>query len=171
MTKRRRRKCCHCHQLFRPDPRNVYHQRYCSQADCRGASKVASQRRWCDKAENRNYFRGPEQVARVQRWRAEHPGYWRRGCLQGETLQEDSSPQRVKKQKESKPLERSALQDLLSSQPLVLIGLIAHLTDAALQEDIVFHTHRLHQLGRDVLNRGARDAQTSTAAGTAPPGP
>ena len=30
MTKRRRRKCLNCRRLFRPDPRNVRHQRYCS---------------------------------------------------------------------------------------------------------------------------------------------
>jgi hypothetical protein len=63
--------------LFRPDPRNVRHQRYCSRPACRQASKAASQRRWFSKAENQGYFRGAEQVARVQRWRGEHPGYWR----------------------------------------------------------------------------------------------
>ena len=30
MSTRTRRKCQHCGQLFRPDPRNVRHQRYCS---------------------------------------------------------------------------------------------------------------------------------------------
>ena len=35
MTKRRRRKCLNCGQLFRPDPRNVRHQRYCSAPACR----------------------------------------------------------------------------------------------------------------------------------------
>ena len=46
MTTRRRRKCWHCGQLFRPDPRNLRHQRYCSAKECRRASKAASQRRW-----------------------------------------------------------------------------------------------------------------------------
>ena len=66
MTTRRRRKCRHCGQLFRPDPRNLRHQRYCSAKECRRASKAASQRRWLAKAENRDYFRGPEQMARVR---------------------------------------------------------------------------------------------------------
>ena len=26
----------------------------------------------------RDYFRGPENVARVRAWRTDHPGYWRR---------------------------------------------------------------------------------------------
>jgi hypothetical protein len=30
------------------------------------------------KAENQNYFRGPENCARVREWRARHPGYWRK---------------------------------------------------------------------------------------------
>lgn len=169
MNKRRRRKCLNCRQLFRPDPRNIRHQRYCSQAVCRRASKAASQRRWLDKPENRDYFQGPEQVARVQRWRAEHPGYWR-GGLRADALQEDSLTQAIDNNKESGTLMPTALQDLLSAQPLVLIGLIAHLTDAALQEDIVLQAHRLQQLARDVLNPGEHDAQTSIAAGSTAPG-
>ena len=66
MSTRTRRKCRHCAQLFRPDPRNALHQRYCSAPACRRASKAASQRRWLAKAANRDYFRGPEHVARVR---------------------------------------------------------------------------------------------------------
>ena len=65
MMKQRRRKCRNCGRLFRPDPRNARHQRYCAKAPCRRASKAASQQRWLEKPENRDYFRGPEQVARV----------------------------------------------------------------------------------------------------------
>ena len=36
-----RRKCKCCLALFRPDPRNRHHQRYCSAAACRAASKAA----------------------------------------------------------------------------------------------------------------------------------
>ena len=49
MTKRRRRKCLNCGRLFRPDPRNRRHQRYCSAPDCRKASKAVSQARWLSK--------------------------------------------------------------------------------------------------------------------------
>ena len=76
MSKRRRRKCLNCDELYRPDSRNVRHQRYCSRAQCRRVSKAASQRRWNAKAANRDYFRGPEHVERVRVWRAAHPGYW-----------------------------------------------------------------------------------------------
>ena len=74
-----RRKCKCCLKLFRPDPRNRHHQRYCSAPACRAASKAASQARWLTKPENQGYFRGPVNVARVQAWRSRHPGYWRRG--------------------------------------------------------------------------------------------
>jgi hypothetical protein len=74
-----RRKCKCCLKLFRPDPRNRRHQFYCSASGCRAASKAASQARWRAKAENQSYFRGPVNVARVQAWRARHPGYWRKG--------------------------------------------------------------------------------------------
>ena len=79
MSKRRQRKCLNCKQLFRPNPRNLRHQRYCTEDACRRASKTASQRRWLNKAENRDYFCGPDQLARVQHWRSQHPGYARRG--------------------------------------------------------------------------------------------
>jgi hypothetical protein len=54
-----RRKCRCCLKLFRPDPRNRHHQRYCSATACRAASKAASQARWRTAPENQGYFRGP----------------------------------------------------------------------------------------------------------------
>ena len=74
-----RRKCKCCLKLFRPDPRNRRHQRYCSVPACRAASKAASQARWLAAPENQGYFHGPVNVARVQAWRSRHPGYWRKG--------------------------------------------------------------------------------------------
>ena len=68
MNKHRRRKCLHCRELFRPDPRNLRHQRYCRKPECRKASKAASQGRWLAKAQNRDYFRGAENTRRVQEW-------------------------------------------------------------------------------------------------------
>ncbi|MEA3292074.1 MAG: LysR substrate-binding domain-containing protein [Pseudomonadota bacterium] len=60
MKQKRRRKCLHCRDLIRPDPRNLRHQRHCSKPDCRKASKRASQRRWLAKPENQDYFKGAE---------------------------------------------------------------------------------------------------------------
>ena len=94
MKRRRKRKCLHCQALFHPDPRNVRHQKYCSETACRKASKAASQRRWLSKDANTNYFRGPENVQRVQAWRQAHPGYWRSSAgLTDSPLQDDSLTQ------------------------------------------------------------------------------
>jgi hypothetical protein len=46
---------------------------------------------------------------------------------------------------------RSPLQDVISAQPAVLIGLIAHLVGTPLQDDIVRTTDRLLRLGQDIL--------------------
>ena len=133
MKQQRKRKCLHCQELFRPDPRNFRHQRYCSKRACRRASKAASQRRWQGKMENRDYFRGEVNVQRVKAWRAAHPGYWKHtGTQTGSALQDDSLAQPIEVKKKSGKLAATALQDLLCAQPLVLIGLIAHLTNTAL---------------------------------------
>ena len=150
MTKRLRRKCRNCGGLFHPDARNLRRQRYCSRSECRHASKAASQQRWLVKPANRHYFRGPENLARVRAWRAAHPGYWRQNRT---ALQEHSSPQGVESERESSPFAHPALQELCHAQPLVLIGLIAHLTGAALQEDIARTARHLQALAQDILNR------------------
>ncbi len=153
MNKRRRRKCRNCGELFRPDPRNLRHQRFCSKPPCRCASKAQSQRRWLAKPDNRDYFRGPQNVERVRAWRAAHPGYWRR--LSPNTrcaLQEYSLTQPADNNEQSASLVNSPLQELSRAQPLVLMGLIAQLTGATLQDDIVKASRRLQHLAHDIIN-------------------
>jgi hypothetical protein len=166
MKRARRRKCLCCGELFRPDARNLRHQRHCPKPACRKASKAASQRRWVVKSENHDYFRGAINVARVQAWRAAHPGYWRRpGVKPATALQEDYSAQGVETHSETDYFAPAALQEVLAAQPTVLIGLIAHLTDSALQEDIARASRRLLQLGQDILQgRAGHDDQTGTGA-------
>jgi hypothetical protein len=148
----------HCGELFHPDPRNAHHQRYCGKPDCRRASKATSQRRWLSKPANREYFRGAANVERVRAWRAEHPGYARRGRrvkTQGRpALQDVCGEQVTDKTAESGDLERAALQDLCGAQSVVLIGLIANLTGSALQDDIARCARRFQQLGQDILSAG-----------------
>jgi hypothetical protein len=47
------------------------------------------------------------------------------------------------------------LQELSHAQPLVLMGLIAHLTGAALQEDISRTARSFRELAQDILSAGA----------------
>jgi hypothetical protein len=174
MARRELPKCLFCGKLFRADPRNARHQKYCSEPSCRKASQAASRRAWLAKPENLNYFRGPENVARVQWWRADHPGYWRRpGGQRAQkvaALQDLCRAQRIEIKKESPPLAgpplKDALQDLLSFQPAVLIGFIAQFTGSALQDDIVRSTRQLIELGQDILAGRVGDAhQTGTLPG------
>ena len=153
MSQQRRRKCRHCGTLFRPDPRNIRRQRFCSKPPCRRASKAESQRRWLAKADNRDYFRGAENVERVRAWRSAHPHYWRRSSANTRSaLQEHSLTQATDIDDESASLTNSPLQELSRVQPLVLMGLIAQLTGAALQEDIVSASRRLPHIANDILN-------------------
>ena len=162
-----RRKCKCCLKLFRPDPRNRRHQRYCSASTCRAASKAASQARWLAKPENQSYFSGPVNVARVQAWRARHPGYWRGGRGAGPALQDVSIAQPIDSKVETANAAGSPLQEVLSAQPFVLIGLIAHIVGSALQDDIVRTTGRLLRLGQDILATSAAPAATPVPDGGA----
>lgn len=144
-------KCPHCQQLFTPDARNATRQRYCSKPACRTHSKAESQSRWLQKPENRDYFRGPEHVLRVQRWRKANPGYWRRAKGSRVALQDALIGQVAVNDTNSHQAEKGALQDALIMQPAVMVGLIAQLTGCALQDDIARAARRMQQLGNDIL--------------------
>ena len=150
-----RRKCKCCHKLFRPDPRNRHHQRYCAAPRCRAASKAASQARWLAAPENQDYFRGPVNVARVKAWRSRHPGYWRKRRRVRVALQDLSLLQAVDSTNKKANFAAAPLQEILSAQPAVLIGLIAHVVGTPLQEEIVRTTDRLLRLGQDILATSA----------------
>ena len=73
MAKVGQRKCMSCGEFFIPDHRNGERQRYCGAAQCRRASKAASQAAWLARPPNNDYFSGAVHVARVQVWRTAHP--------------------------------------------------------------------------------------------------
>jgi len=136
MKQRKKIKCRHCGTFFYPNPHNIKNQHYCSKPDCRKASKVASQQKWVLK--NPDYFRSRENVARVQAWRKKHPGYSKSKSKKysNEPLQDSIIDKCLENQVVKEHLPTPALQDLISSQPLVLIGLIAKLTGFTLQDEI-----------------------------------
>jgi hypothetical protein len=147
------RKCHCCKELFDPDYRNAFHQFYCSKPQCRGASKAASQRRWSRRRANRDYFRGKENVQRVQQWRRDHPGYWRKKSAPSVAAQVAAAqaidPGRVLVTQQ--PQTSGTLQDVCITGHPVFIGLIAMVTGSTLQEDIASTTRRLEAKGRDIL--------------------
>ena len=169
----KRRKCKYCRGLFLPDPRNATRQRYCSKPECRKASKASSQKRWLEKPENQDYFRGPDNVERVQCWRKAHPGYWRRKPKNKPTaLQDPLNLQLTENTDNRDDFVFPALQDSLILQPAVFIGLISQLTGYALQEDIAMVARRMQQLGNDILNPqhkgGCHGRKTSDLSPTYP---
>ncbi|NGZ27982.1 MAG: hypothetical protein G8345_13965 [Magnetococcales bacterium] len=183
MSEQARRKCHHCGQWFDPDCRNRRHQKYCPEPACRKVSKATSQQNWLNKPENRNYFKGQVHVRRVQEWRKAHPH--QRGentgkALTSPPLQDDCLGQHIENNIETSniappvPSIPPLLQDFIEIQPLVLFGLIAHLTGSSLQDDIARTSHRFLQLGQDILltahaDQGGRDeraAYSSTGPAT-----
>ena len=172
------RKCLCCGIFFDLDHRNRERQRFCSATHCRGASKAASQAAWLAQPQNRGYFRDPVHVARVQAWRAAHPGYGggksrRRPALQDPLITQvaDTIEEYPIRGEIAETPNPTALQDLLNAPSPVLAGLIAHLFEVTLQEDIAATTRRLVQLGHEVINRSRdEDSQASAAPRTTAPG-
>lgn len=172
MAQSGQRKCLCCGRLFYPDCRNRERQRYCADTECRRASKAASQSGWLAQTQNAGYFRGPVHVARVQAWRIANPGYGRGRPRRAVALQDPLVTQVTEAIEESSIRAEIAaasgapvLQDSLEAPSPVLVGLIAHLFEVTLQEDIAATTRRLVQLGRDIINRSKHeDSQTSAVA-------
>lgn len=172
MAQSGQRKCLCCGRLFYPDRRNRERQRYCADTECRRASKAASQAAWLAQLRNCGYFRDPVHIARVQAWRAANPGYGRGRSRRAAALQDPlvaQVPEAIEESSIRTEIAAApgavALQDLLEATSPVLVGLIAHLFEVTLQEDIAATTRRLVQLGHDVIHRSPHeDSQTTAAA-------
>lgn len=153
------RLCLFCGAAFEADPRNAYHQKYCPLPACRKASKAASQHVWISKPENQDYHSGPDAVARVRDWQNAHPEYReRQKARRVPALQDHCHAQVAESTSESAAVPNpakitdSALQDFIEIQPHVIVGLIAHLFNITLQDDISAATHVLQRLGEDIAN-------------------
>ena len=179
MAKAGQRKCMSCGEFFIPDHRSGERQRYCAAAACRRASKAASQAAWLSQPANNDYFRGPVHVARVQAWRAAHPGYSRGKTRPSQALQDlfmtqvpDAIEECANRVDAPEAPAGVALQDLLNAESPLLAGLVAHLFQPALQDDMASTTRRLVQLGRDLFNGGRSEgSQAGNSARASSPGP
>jgi hypothetical protein len=180
--KPRRPKCLCCRKAFTPDHRNRQRQRYCSDPCCRRASHRASQRRWRRKPENRDHFRGPDEVRRVQEWRRKHPGYWKQRS--GHRMDSQSvDDQRVDPPQTSRNAPGSPpppLQDVWWLKSPAFVGLISMVTGSTLQDDIEATLRQMLCRGRDILGlvvpestnlTSGHDRQTSDSTGPTAPGP
>ena len=171
-------KCLCCRELFVPDPRVGSRQKFCPKPECQKASKAASQKRWLRKNGNGDYFRGPDQMARVQRWRHSNPGYWKRKKVPKSPLQppDNQPPNSSHSSCNASPTPGVPLQDpFLTLNPLI-VGLISQFTGSALQEEIAATAQRFFLHGQDILGRArpesspkCYDSKASSAAGPAAP--
>ena len=162
MTRCRRRKCRNCRQMYEPDPRNVRHQRYCSQPACRRASKAASQRRWLSSPKGRGYFRGPTNVQRVQAWRRVHPGYWKPAPKPPTALQDHSLTQPPVNKADTITLTGPALQDHMLTQTLAVAWTYRQLNRISVTRRHGRHHPPSHRVGENSLGhrvglRGRRE--------------
>jgi hypothetical protein len=105
-------------------------------------------------------------VARVRDWQKAHPDYCERQKAKkekGEIALQDiiilqpiesipEIPALPEGGKRSVLPDPSALQDFISTQPYVFMGLIAHFFNITLQDDIASTTRFLQKLGEDIAN-------------------
>jgi hypothetical protein len=150
MRKIKKKKCRNCKRLFILDHRNRKRQKYCDREPYKKASKAASQKKWLSKPENQDYFCGPDNVERVQKWRRNNPGYWKR-TKSSTALQDSLTPQPIENITYNDKIDVSPLQDLLMAQPPVIIGLLSNLTGSVLQDDIANTLLRMQQSGQEIL--------------------
>ena len=154
-------KCLCCQEDFIADPRNRHHQKFCRKAGCRQESKRRSQETWLAKPQNKDYFRGLENVERVRLWRQNHPGYWRKrkrksaGTLQDVCHNQGPGPQPVA-EADPQDLFCRTLPDVCLAQTPLLVGLLSQLVDSPLQEDIVLFARRMVAKGQDLLDIPSR---------------
>ena len=160
-------KCLHCEAAFVPCPNHRTTQHYCAKPECRKASKATAQARWRQQPQNQAYFRGPEHVERVRRWRARHPGYWRKKAPArppppARALQDFACPQASTAEpfttapagspegpRPAESHQADALQDLAGVQVPLLAGVVSLLLGDALQD-------RFAELTRQLVDRGKR---------------
>ncbi len=153
----RRRRCKNCDDLFNPDPRHLKRQKFCTKPVCKTVSKMHAQQKWLKKEKNLDYFSGSEHVIRVQQWREQNPGYWKREKSKKTPALFDRALQDTLLVKTSDgkgfqlSLMQDALQDMLSGKTLVIIGVNPHLNKIALQEIIDFTDRGTVKLVPDVL--------------------
>jgi len=88
--------------------------------------------------------------------------YWRKSPEQGIALQDVRRAQRIASTEKITNRVVSPLQEIITAQPAVLLGLIAHLVSTPLQDDIVRATQRLLRIGQDIL--AASEAPTARPA-------
>jgi hypothetical protein len=139
--------CVHCEQRFNINPRLGARHRYCAKPDCMRASRANARKRWLRKNGGRKYYGGKENTDRVRTWRQQHPRYWRRETR----VQRSRRHGFVLTKRLASVLRYVALQDSIDTHLALTIGIISHLSGAALQDTIAKELRRLMLRGHAIL--------------------
>ncbi|MEI7538890.1 MAG: hypothetical protein WCJ76_16855 [Comamonadaceae bacterium] len=93
----------------------------------------------------------------------EHPDRARnRGAKSRNVPQDVMPPQVAEKMSEFGDLVNRVSQDVMVAQPLVLVGLIAKLTDSTSQDEIAKASLNLLRLGQDIMRGGSDGGREAT---------
>jgi hypothetical protein len=119
------RRCPHCRTWFIPSRYNKHSQKYCNgSAECRRESHRVSSRKNYGKVRGDEPFRRSA-VFRVQKWRRENPGYWKR---------EKKSSEKINALHDFAQGENfpgyNALRDIVIFQQACVQGLVSFVTGA-----------------------------------------
>ncbi len=136
-------------------------QRYCARPTCIKASRGAAQKKWLRKAENRDQFKGSENLVRVQDWRTIHPGYWRKRTRLGRYILRGKLAE-VVREFALQDMRLKALQELGRTEAFCLI---AKDDDAFTYNDKVsrFSLIQEHAMIVRVIDQGVTADQISKA--------
>lgn len=123
-----KRKCLHCGDEFRLDPRSKGRQRYCGKEECRKASHRASSRKYYKRKSKAPAWRAA-QNARTRKWRKENSGYWKRkNKKMGKSCHE--LPALCDTERGGKCSDENALRDMMSFYGTCFQGFVSHVTGA-----------------------------------------
>jgi hypothetical protein len=105
---------------------------------------LKAQKKWRRGPKGREYFKGSVNAHGVRKWRIQHPDYWRRsGRLSGLAIDAPLAA----------ALREVALQDSIDTHLALLIGLIAQVSNLALQDTIASEIRRLMLQGHGILTK------------------
>ena len=143
---RKTRKCRHCGEEFKPDPRSKGRQHYCGKEECRKASHRASSRKYYRKKRKDAAWRAA-QSARVSKWRKENR------CKVKKNLQKSFT-----KESGVRDMFRGAngagykvLRDDMDYYSACVKGVVAQLTDAE-PDNIVMVLNSYYDRGKALMS-------------------
>lgn len=111
---------------------------------------MRARKRW--RRDNPDHFKGLANLVRVQDWRKENRGYWRRRTRVGQYMLRGPLGDAAR---------QCALQHVIDTHFSLVVGLVSRLSGSALQHEIANEMRRLMLLGHGII--------TQTATGSAAP--